>query len=396
MPQEKRARASPEAGGTPPKQQQSKPAPRAAVAAMPVVGDLLEAIYAEGCWVPARAIGVRSRQVHVEFELPEPEPPRALLEAAHYFCEEDDTPKEVSRRFGVPVAAVLALNASRLEGLVSTSRLRRRTILALPLVHAVAENETPRAAAAALGLECDSLVAANGALDAELGPLGPATRLPADTQLLLPAGAPPPQYSARPMPLLASRVELAGWCAGEGWRVAEVRRLLGGARFVAVAAEEAKEEELRLRDEGKTWRWPDGARPRGGGERARSGGEGRAAAVGEVVDVEVEEGGATRWRAAEVRELLGEGRFRVCVDGDEDFVEEYGPDEEGSEWRWPPQGRSRATEWVAAGFTRPRPPRAPTNFLAAAAGGGTVQVLQDGGWWQAAIADGRLLLGHQQ
>ena len=167
MPQEKRARASPEAGGTPPKQQQSKPAPRAAVAAMPVVGDLLEAIYAEGCWVPARAIGVRSRQVHVEFELPEPEPPRALLEAAHYFCEEDDTPKEVSRRFGVPVVAVLALNASRLEGLVSTSRLRRRTILALPLVHAVAENETPRAAAAALGLECDSLVAANGALDAE-------------------------------------------------------------------------------------------------------------------------------------------------------------------------------------------------------------------------------------
>ena len=71
MPQEKRARASPEAGGTPPKQQQqSKPAPRAAAAAMPVVGDLLEAIYAEGCWVPARAIGVRSRQVHVEFELP--------------------------------------------------------------------------------------------------------------------------------------------------------------------------------------------------------------------------------------------------------------------------------------------------------------------------------------
>ena len=60
MPQEKRARASPEAGGTPAKQQQSKPAPRAAAAAMPVVGDLLEAIYAEGCWVPARAIGVRS------------------------------------------------------------------------------------------------------------------------------------------------------------------------------------------------------------------------------------------------------------------------------------------------------------------------------------------------
>ena len=40
-----------------------------------------------------------------------------------------------------------------------------------------------------------------------------------------------------------------------------------------------------------------------------------------------------RWRAAEVREVKEGGRFVVCVDGDEDFVEEYGPEDEGSEWR---------------------------------------------------------------
>ena len=35
----------------------------------------------------------------------------------------------------------------------------------------------------------------------------------------------------------------------------------------------------------------------------------------------------------QVRGLLGGGRFTVCVDGDEDFLEAYGPEDEGVEWR---------------------------------------------------------------
>jgi hypothetical protein len=64
--------------------------------------------------------------------------------------------------------------------------------------------------------------------------------------------------------------------------------------------------------------------------------------IGTAVEVEVSDsggpGGATgrlvvRWRPAEVRALLDEGKFTVCVDGDEDFLEEYGPEDEGTEWR---------------------------------------------------------------
>ena len=48
----------------------------------------------------------------------------------------------------------------------------------------------------------------------------------------------------------------------------------------------------------------------------------------------------------------------MVVDGDEDFVEEYGQAEEGKEWRHLARGggRRRVQEWCALSLVRPVPP----------------------------------------
>jgi hypothetical protein len=53
--------------------------------------------------------------------------------------------------------------------------------------------------------------------------------------------------------------------------------------------------------------------------------------------VEVAEpSGAVVWKAAEVRTVRrGQRRFVVCVNGEEDFLEEYGIEDHGTEWRRP-------------------------------------------------------------
>ena len=60
-------------------------------------------------------------------------------------------------------------------------------------------------------------------------------------------------------------------------------------------------------------------------------------AVGELLEVEVAEpSGAVVWKAAEVRTVRHEERrFVVCVNGEEDFLEEYGIEDHSSEWRRP-------------------------------------------------------------
>lgn len=55
--------------------------------------------------------------------------------------------------------------------------------------------------------------------------------------------------------------------------------------------------------------------------------------VGDALEVEVEERGSMVWMPAEVREVKRNGRFFACINGDEEFIEEYGPEDEGSEWR---------------------------------------------------------------
>lgn len=84
-----------------------------------------------------------------------------------------------------------------------------------------------------------------------------------------------------------------------------------------------------------------------------------------------------------MRALLEAGAFVVCVDGDEDFLEEYAPEDEGTEWRrrvMEIEPERRAHEWMAHTFVRPRMPRARAAFLLEQPPPATVQVQQDGGW----------------
>lgn len=60
-------------------------------------------------------------------------------------------------------------------------------------------------------------------------------------------------------------------------------------------------------------------------------------AVGEELEVEVQEAnGMVMWKPAVVRKLKPRGRFVVCVNGEDDFIEEYGLQELGREWKRPP------------------------------------------------------------
>ena len=77
--------------------------------------------------------------------------------------------------------------------------------------------------------------------------------------------------------------------------------------------------------EGELWR-----RRAPGGVGGRAGAPAELA-IGGPIEVEVEDDVAglgrpgVRWRPAEVRALLDNGKFAACVDGDEDFVEECVP-----------------------------------------------------------------------
>ena len=89
-----------------------------------------------------------------------------------------------------------------------------------------------------------------------------------------------------------------------------------------------------------------------------------------------------------MRRLLEGGRFECCIDGDEDFNEEYGMADEGTEWRLkPPADASvpRAHEWVKQEFVRPPVPRAPDGYLDAATAGTTLQLWFDSAWWRATL-----------
>ena len=55
--------------------------------------------------------------------------------------------------------------------------------------------------------------------------------------------------------------------------------------------------------------------------------------LGETLLVEVERDDAKLWVPSEVRRLLVGGKFEVCIDGDEEFIEAYGMADEHKEWR---------------------------------------------------------------
>ena len=165
----------------------------------------------------------------------------------------------------------------------------------------------------------------------------------------------------------------------------EVRRLLVGGKFeVCIDGDEEFIEAYGMADEHKEWRHKDGRQA-----AAARGPRGELPSVGDEIQAEVnDDDGRTRWRDAEVRRLLEGGRFECCIDGDEDFNEEYGMADEGTEWRLkPPADASvpRAHEWVKQEFVRPPVPRAPDGYLDAATAGTTLQLWFDSAWWRATL-----------
>ena len=72
--------------------------------------------------------------------------------------------------------------------------------------------------------------------------------------------------------------------------------------------------------------------------------------LGAYIHVEVaeEEGGALSWKPAKVREVFPSGRFSACVNGEEDFVEEFGAEDEGGEWKRVDDQAETAVAFAAA------------------------------------------------
>ena len=312
-----------------------------------LAGDLVEAMYSAGCWVPGQVLQTRSRQVLVLYEKEAAELTGPAVKGPRHICRENETPREVAKKAGVPVAVLLQLNAERFPELSSTSRMRAQTILTLPEIYVCGENETPKQIAKRFGRDLEQLVEDN---QSTVHGLEKTSKLRRNTVLALPPAAGDEAACALP-PQLGEIVEVASPVPSEpaemtqagAWHAAEVVRLAAGSRFTvqlreaerrteddgarAAAADdtsvdanaERQIEDLDLGGEGTAWR-RTADRSRAGGAAAEP------VAVGAEVHVEVSDEeageGRVRWRPAEVRALLDGGRFTVCVDGDEDFVEE--------------------------------------------------------------------------
>ena len=111
----------------------------------------------------------------------------------------------------------------------------------------------------------------------------------------------------------------------------------GEAALGAAAAADEGEEEgegvrggLRLRPRNSvSYREPSMLETR----RPRSPSPPRLPRVGDDIEVEVEADGLVSWQPAEVREIVSKTKFSVCINCDEDFIEVFGLDDEGREWR---------------------------------------------------------------
>eukprot|EP00966_Prymnesium_polylepis_P315899 7298674-Prymnesium_polylepis.1 len=138
--------------------------------------------------------------------------------------------------------------------------------------------------------------------------------------------------------------------AEEPWREAFVQELHHESIAVTIPGE--ADLRMMLSDEGTTWC-----------RRSRPAWD---LAVGSALYVETEgnESHAVRWLPAEVREVLPDGQFRVCIDGDEEFDSVLKLDEEHFEWVRAVEGEAvRQSEWLSVkSELRPQPP--PTSFQA--------------------------------
>ena len=387
-----------------------------------VAGDMVEAVYCDGCWVPGKILETGPRRVLVQYEKEDADAVEVLVGPRH-LCAENETPKDVARKHDVPLNVLLSLNTTRYPELMSTSRLRARTALALPEIHVTGANETPRAVAKRFGRDLEALMQLNEGIHG----IKQGARLRPDTSLVLP---PPDSSSERAAPtgeawlppqlgesieLLATPTAAAAGASGgtaarkvadqPSWQLAVVTRLVAGGRFIAsccaedgmvlpAGVDEGTPKPMGAAEEGVVWRRAETSY---GGAPGRLGGDpsaGGTLEVGSAVEVEVSEEDTNqvglqhvRWRPAEVRAVLEGGRFVVCVDGDEDFLEEYAPEEEGREWRLRPrmiEPERRAQEWIKHSLVRHRVPSSPADFPhGLIPHRSSIQVNQDGGWWRA-------------
>ena len=106
----------------------------------------------------------------------------------------------------------------------------------------------------------------------------------------------------------------------------------------------------------------------------------RVPKVGELLEVEVADpedlGGGVGWKPAEVTEVLPRQRFVCMVNGEDDFIEEYGMEDEGKEWKKVPaeeldrvHAANEAAKVVAAEAVRLQKERDLADAAAAAAAG---------------------------
>ena len=310
-----------------------------------LVGDLVEGMFVDNCWVSGRVAEARQRQLLVLYDKEAAELAAAQITGPRHTCKENETPRDVARKTGVPLAILISLNSERYPDLVGNSRLKDKTTLVLPELHVCGDNDTPRAVAKRYGRSLDLLLEQNGA---EQNGMTAGMKLRVNQQLVLPAaGAGEAEGGGGWMPpQLGELVELLRKGGGEGagadqadgpmeeegdvaaskahggaWVLAEVVQLVAGGGFHARLSAEAagaeagsKPESLEGSEalwefgEGELWRRraPGGVGGRGG----RAGAPPAELALGSSIEVEVEDDVAglgrpgVRWRPAEVRALL--------------------------------------------------------------------------------------------
>ena len=147
-----------------------------------VVGDLVEGMFVDNCWVAGRIVDTRVRQVLIEYEKEAADlETHGAITGPRHTCRENETPRDVARKTGVPLATLLALNAERYPDLAGNSKLRAKTILALPELHVCSDGETPRQIAKRYGRPLEELLEQNGS---SINGLGAGSKLRRNQQLM--------------------------------------------------------------------------------------------------------------------------------------------------------------------------------------------------------------------
>lgn len=314
-------------------------------------GDLVESLFTEGCWMAANVIETSARSVVVRYERRIEENRRARL-GPSYRCKDGEYLREIARQLGLSTAQLLGQNTAY-KALAAHSRLLEGTRLDIPLVHLAREGETMEELAQMYSRDSYEMIQLNAEGDEGLRP---DTKLKAGSLVAL---SEPKDWSnevemveARELPPpLLSQLEVRVKQGADGtrsWVRAECRRLLPDRQFeVCVRGEEESLHLCSMTGKGTRWRKLP-ARQQAISRHAHPLAWHALPCTGEEIEVEVEdEQGKVCWRAAEVRRLAGEGKFVACVDGDEDFVEEYTIEQEDKEWY---ANEARIESW-------PMPPR---------------------------------------